>query len=295
MNDLALTPFLPAFWRLNRRRVLFWVPFLSVVAGYFALGPRGDAFYVFVPALLLGGYALLHHSYDQTRNARALQRCIAGTEPRKGQWTAICGRLEALDPDNADWGPEILAFTHAAHRTGRTFGKVGGINRDQRRLMFIGRYQAPMGIGTSYGPIRIMAFPDLSDVEPSDLPPEIARAIEEQGIWAPRFPPRSILRERILGRRSDRLSAYLRMEEDFEPGTTETTSRVLRAGDDICIFGIWRNGTLERSPRMTDGLPVLPGTAEQAMEKIGDLGRGLLMVAGFLLAVALVLAIWSLV
>ena len=45
---------------LNRRRVLFWVPFLAVVTGYFALGPSGDAFYVFVPALLLGGYALLH-------------------------------------------------------------------------------------------------------------------------------------------------------------------------------------------------------------------------------------------
>ena len=81
MNNRSLTLFLPAFQRLNRRRVLFCLPLLAIVAGYFVLHPRGDAFCVFVPALLLGGYALLHHSHDQPRSGGVGEKLTPRPDP----------------------------------------------------------------------------------------------------------------------------------------------------------------------------------------------------------------------
>ena len=288
-------PVLAGLKRLILRRLMFWGPFFLVVAIYFALGPEGNAVVLVVPALLLGGLSLLNHSYDQHRNAAAVRRLLAGIPPRNGQWTAVYGTARALEPQSAAGNRGILAFDHRAYDTERTFGQVGGRNRDLTIVLFVARYLAPTGIKTDQGMVRLMAFPDMFEMELSDLPADIAQSVESSAAWAPRFPPRSVLIEGLLGRRTDRLAAYLRYEEKFKPGMGERKSRVLRDGDRVCVFGVWRNGELGRSLRLPRGLPVFAEPPDELCEELGDVSKGLVILAGSLLAAALALAIWLLV
>ena len=93
MEQTGLTSFSSAFWRLNQRRLAFWGPILAISVLYFWLRPSGDFAPIFVPALLIGSYGLFRHSRNQKQNAEAIERLIADTPPRNGQWTAVCGTL----------------------------------------------------------------------------------------------------------------------------------------------------------------------------------------------------------
>ena len=191
-----------------------------------------------------------------------------------------------------------MAFDHRAHGRDRTM-EVAGRTREQVVLLFVARYLTPSGIETANGTVRLMGFPDMFEMELSALPADIATEVENGAVWAPRFPPRTVLSEGLLGRPGDRLASFLRLEESFRPGEGERKSRVLRDGDVVCVFGVWRNGALYRGLRLTKGLPVFLQPPEELGKELGkelgDVGKGLIMLAGILLATAFALAAWFIV
>ncbi len=254
--------------------------FISLV--YFWLEPAGSATWIVPIAVFAGLWLVLFGLND-----RADHRAILETgHPRPGQWAAVCGTARALEKVSGD----ILACRF------QVFDEQRGIQDKQSKNLscrFDGFFLTPTVIETENGNVALGGFPDLIHLDKTPLSNELLVRAKAAAEVCPPWVPKSLARELALAGIADSAETSLRygVAEEASAGTTK--SWVLRPGDQVCVFGLWKDGTLVRSRNRPRGLPVYVGSRETVRERLeGDSNAFLIMGAVFLLAAAGV-AGWS--
>lgn len=251
------------------------------------LNPVGAPVWI-VPILVFAGLWLVMFGLKDRADYRAMQR---NGPPQPGQWTAVCGTARALERAEGD----ILAcrFQVFDEESGMR-REIGGTRSKSSTCRYDGFYLVPTGIETENGTIPLAGFPDLIHLEKAPQPNDLLVRAKAAAYDCPRWLPMPLAREIILSGIRDRVETSLHYgkEEEASQGTTKTW--ILRPGDRVCIFGRWNDGALTSSKNRPRGLPVYRGTAEAVRAKLSGDSSAFLILGAIFLAIALGLAIWSL-
>ena len=127
------------------------------------------------------------------------------------------------------------------------------------------------------------------------MPDDMLENAKAAATPCPYWMPPYLASEITLSGVRDRVKASLSYEDSSRATRFETKSHLLSTGDQVCVFGYWRDGALFPSKQRPKGLPVHAGTAAQVREHLGDISKFVLGLGSILLFVALAWAIWSLV
>lgn len=274
-------PTLDAAIRMLVMRNLLWLGTTIVVAIIFWwLNPVGEAWWA-VPVLLFAGLWLVLQGFDERVDLRAISN---EGSPQEGQWVALCGKAVAMEETDS----EILAYRF------EIYDKILRDGRTILRQRYDGFFLRPTGLETDNRVVPLAGFPDLVHYHEGSLPSDIISNAKSAAYQCPNWMPSYLACEIILSGVRNRIQTSLRYREEAEASEREIKSRVLNAGDPICVFGIWRNGELHPSKQRPRGLPVYAGTAAQVREHLGDTSKFVLGLGAILLVIALAWAIWSL-
>ena len=250
---------------------------------FWLLGPAGAAWWA-VPVLLFAGLWLVLQGLNERADLKAVSN---ENRPRDGQWVAVAGRAVALDETDE----VILACRFEIYDKIRAHDPP----RDILRQRYDGFYLRPAGLDTDTGVVPLAGFPDMIHYEKRSLPGDMIANAKASAFQCPYWMPPYLGSEIVLSGMQDRIETSLRYREEEDASEREIKSWPLNAGDEVCIFGVWRNGALHPSRQRPRGLPVHAGTRAQVREHLGDTSKFVLGLGVILLTIALVLAVWSLV
>ena len=273
-------PTLEAAIRTLVRRNLPWLGTTIVVTlVYWQLDPAGEAWWA-VPVLLFAGLWLVLQGLNERADLRAVS---SQGGPRDGQWVAVSGKAVALEePDG-----EILACRF------EIYDKEP--ERDILKQRYDGFYLRPAGLETDSGVVPLAGFPDMIHYEKRALPGDMIASAKASAFQCPYWMPPYLASEIVLSGMQDRIETSLRYRDGEDGDEREIKSWMLNAGDQVCVFGIWRGGALHPSPQRPRGLPVYAGTPAEVREHLGDTTKFVLGLGVILLTAAFGLAVWSLV
>lgn len=153
----------------------------------------------------------------------------------------------------------------------------------------------PTGIKTQNGTVRLIGFPNLGFTDEISLPNDFLTRAKDAAYDSPRWLPKTLAREITLAGIYDRVETSLHYNSADKADKTVTKSWVLRDGDEVCIFGYWKDGTLTTAKNRPNGMPVYKGSVEEVREQLSGLGSAFLGIGAFFLSIALGTAIWSLI
>ena len=256
---------------------------LSVL--YYALVP-GDGNFL-VPILIFSGLWLVLFGLNDRHDHRASERLVQ--PPSNGQWTAVCGTAQPLQDAPGD----ILACWF------QVFDKVsmskggGGSGSERIQCRYDGYYLVPTGIRSAQGTVRLAGFPDLVHLDKVSLDTDMIARAKAAAYPVPSYLPKSVARELVLSKIRGSAETSLKYGTAPEAGRGSIKSWVLRPGDDVCVFGTWRDGELHPHRSRPRGLPVYSGNQDSVRERLVGDSRAFLWVGGVVLAAAACLAAWS--
>lgn len=258
-------------------------------AVFLALDPPEAASWA-VPILFFIGLWLLLYGLRQRADLIALRR---GDRPVGGAYVAVCGRTVALDgPAPKD---ETLAWRFKSYRHVRSRTGSGG-RRSVLSLRYDGFHLVPTGIETAGGTVRLAGFPDLIDRDKETIANDLVVRAKTSAVSYPRWVFPMLAREWAVYPGSDRIDLTIVYREDEEEGPSGTIECwIMRAGEDVCVCGRWRDGALCPDRWRPRGLPVYLGTPEEVEQGLAGEAKVLLYAGGGTLALAAGLAVWSLV
>lgn len=275
-------PTLDAAIRTLAMRNLPWLgTTLVVTIVFWLLSPVGAAWWA-VPVLMFAGLWLVLQGVNERADLRAIS---SEGPPQNGQWVAICGNAVAMEETDS----EILACRFEIYdrirHDGRTF----------LRQRYDGFFLRPTGLETHNGIVPLAGFPDMIDYDKRAIPDDIIAKAKASAYQCPYWMPPYLACEITLSGVRNAIQTCLRYREEAEADEREIKARILNSGDQICIFGIWRDGALHPSKQRPRGLPVHAGTAAQVREHLGGTVKFVLGLGTILLLIASAWAIWSLV
>jgi hypothetical protein len=184
---------------------------------------------------------------------------------------------------------EILAYRLEIYDR---FLRNGGLTLRQRYDSFFLR---PIALETDGSVVPLAGFPDMVHYHEGTLSDEMIANATASAYQCPYWMPPYLGCEITLSGVRDRVRTSLRYRDEEDASDREIKSRILNAGDQICVFGIWRDGELHPSKKRPRGLPVHAGTATQVREHLGDTSKFVMGLGAVLLVSALAWAIWSLI
>lgn len=266
------------------RAGLGWVIFIATTLAYWLLATEGR-FNWFAPVLLAAGLWLWFFGVKDRRDFQAIDRLIRGENPRQGQWTALAGTARPIDPAEGD----ILACHFRSYDRLRGAGQ----SRPSYRLHFEGVYMVPFGIETAGTLVPVLGFPDLTHTGRDPLDNDILAAAKAAARRPPRWMPKALVRELAIAGRVTRLQDCVRYLDTDPSAEGKLDSKALRRGEAVCLFGLWRDGTLRATHRRAGGLPLYKGTPEAVHADLKDTAKGFLIFGAILIAAAAALALWS--
>jgi hypothetical protein len=251
-----------------------------------------------VPVLLFSGLAFIFWALQNRADLRALQAAVAGAARRSGVWTAVSGTAVATEPLLPEGLGDLLAYRFSSYDRVRRVGPGPdtGDKADQSWVLrYDGFYLAPTGIDTGGETVRLFGFPDLLHTEKRNLDAPVLDHAKGRAELLPETTPDYIAREKLLGQDRDRIDACFRYGEEDSEGRGRFDCWVLRPGEAVTVFGLYNDGRLHRDPKRPRGLPVIMGTAQEALTDLGETSKGLSWIGGVLLAAAAGAAVWSLI
>jgi len=243
---------------------------LVVLFTVFESGERTAAFFVMLAALC--GLWLIQQGRRDKADHMAVQRAMRSERPGRGQWAAVCGRAVALLPDEPAPFEDVLAYRFEVfdYTPGSSRSSTGRTS-EYLDLRYDGFYLAPTGIETDAGIVRLGGFPDLVHTTKRALPQGVLGRAEERAQLKPRIMPKLVARAIMLTHTRDRIDVDVKYREDELASRGTCKSWVLRAGDQVCVFGKWNDGELVPAIGRVRGLPVYEGTAKEVLERLeGD-------------------------
>ena len=253
---------------------------------YYAAVPSGG-FSIFVPVLVFAGLWLVLFGLNDKADHAAIER--ADRTPSNGQWTAVCGTATALDDAPGD----ILACRFQVFDRQDGLGRGGGSDSRDLKCRYDGFYLVPTGIETTESTVKLAGFPDLVHIEKTPLENDLLIRAKEAAFSCPSYLPISVARQMVLKGVMDRVETSLSYGDEPQSSRGETRAWLLRPGDQVCVFGGWKDGALQPAGNRPRGLPVYAGTAEEVRERLKDDSGSFLWVGGVVLAAAAALAAWS--
>ena len=271
------------------RTGLFWVALIVPTLIFWFLGPEGESSWI-APILLAAGLGLLIVGLKDRADHAAMERLARGDAPRNGQWSAVHGWAIALETSDDPTENQILACRFQSYD--RYLNKEG---EKRYSLRYDGFFLAPTGVENNGTTTRLMGFPDLLHTEKEGLTSDILTRAKAAAAPNPAYLPTFLAREFVLSRRDDRFEESISYG-NAEPNSTEgkLDCWILRAGDEVCVFGHWRDGALYPSYRRGRGLPVYEGSIEAVLADLRGTAKGFLIAGGAFLILAFGLAVWSL-
>jgi hypothetical protein len=194
----------------------------------------------------------------------------------------VCGKAIALEPDAKAPFENVLAFRYEVLDY-RMWGK-----RDSKlTITHDGFYLAPTGIETSDGVVRLAGFPDLIHLEKESLPVGVHSRADQQAQLNPQYLPRFVSRAVMVAHTRDRIEAYIKYYDVNEETTrSKLKSWVLHPDQQVCVFGIWKDGELLPSSNRPRGLPVYAGSAEEVLARLKDDSSAFYIVGSSLISIA---------
>ncbi len=259
------------------------------VIAFWHLDAYFGTFSFFLPILVAGGLWLIAQGNKDKADRQAIES-ISQSEARKnGEWSAVCGKAIALEPDAAPPFEDVLAFRYEVLDY-RMLDK----ERDSKlTVTHDGFYLAPTGIETGEGVVRLAGFPDLIHLAKRSLPVGVGSRAEEQAQLNPQYLPHFLSRAVIVSHTRDRMEAYIKYYKvNEETARSKRKSWTLLPGEQICVFGIWKDGELLPSVNRPRGLPVYAGSAEEVLARLKDDSSAFFIVGASLIFVA---AAWMVV
>ena len=254
---------------------------ISVV--FLWLGPTGVAVWL-VPVLVFAGIWLVIQSRHERADYQAIR---TDGPPQSGQWVAVSGRAQPLEQSDSD----ILAYWFTVNGLVASSDGKGGV----LKTCYDGFYLQPTGIQTESGMVPLAGFPDLSQYHERSMPDDMVENAKEAATKCPYWMPSYLGCQITLSGVRDRVEASLSYEDSSRASRFETKSSILSTGDEVCVFGHWRNGALCPSDQRPKGLPVYAGTAAQVREHLSDTSKFVLSLGVILLVIASAIAVWSLI
>lgn len=271
------------------RNALLLETTLVISLGFLWLEPGGHAVWI-VPILVFVGIWFVLVGIKERADYQALQRT---GPPKSGQWTAVWGTAQALEKIEGDILAYRLQILDVIRRRSEDFD---GDNKESKKNVcrYDGYYLVPTGINTQNGTVRLIGFPDLTFMDKISLPSDFLTRAKDTAYDSPTWLPKPLAREIILAAIHDRVERSLHYSSTDKADKSITSSWILRDGDEICIFGYWKDGTLTTAKNRPRGMPVYKGSVEEVREHLSGLGNAFLVIGAVFLSIALGTAIWSL-
>ncbi|MCP5087280.1 MAG: hypothetical protein GY952_10815 [Rhodobacteraceae bacterium] len=288
MTDITAAPapsIGAAYFSVIRRALPLAIGTLVLSVIYFWLGPyRGPTF--FFPLLIFAGLGLIWLSQAHKNDHRAMMRI--DEPPVEGQWTAVAGVLVPTEGDEDPLAVRFKVFYPLKHETGSR-------HREPRLCCrYDGFYRVPMGVDTGKSVVPLLGFPDIENTLKRPMSDEMLKSAQAAATLCPRNLIRPVAQEITRSRVTDRVETILKYGDEPHETKVRTDSWTLKTGDEVCVFGLWKNGTLRRAENRFSGLPVHMGTAEHVRKDMGDLGKGFVWFAAVVFGLAAILAVYSL-
>ncbi|MCP5073511.1 MAG: hypothetical protein GY947_09480 [Rhodobacteraceae bacterium] len=274
-----------AYFSVIRRALPLAVGTLVLSLIYFWLGPyRGPTF--FFPLLIFAGLGLIWLSRAHKNDHRAMMRL--GEPPVEGQWTAVAGVLVPTEGKEETLAVRFKVFypdrkeTGSRHREPRLYCRYDGF------------FRVPMGVETGSGVVPLRGFPDIENTPKSPMSSDQLENAQAAAVLCPPKLIRPVALEQVRAGVTDRVEIILKHGDRPHETKERTESWTLKAGDEVCVFGLWKGGKLCRAENRFSGLPVHIGTADHVRKDMGDLGKGFVWFAAVVFGLAAILAVYSL-
>ncbi len=293
-NDLEYFP--PTWTGVSRayfayvaRNLPLIITIIVVTVIFYQFDPIGGPAF-FAPIVFAAGLWLVLFGFKDKADHRAMLAHFQGT-PKDGQWAVACGKAVALEPGDDD--TLAVRFQVIDEIVGQS-SSGSGTRSKQLKVTYDGFYLVPTGIKTESDTVRLAGFPDLLHTDKRPMSNDMIVAAKAAAIQARLIVPKPVIRDLAMEGARERIE--ISIHYGFEPESTEgsITSWMLREGEDVCVFGRWKDGALTPDRRRPRGLPVYTGTEAEVCERLGGDSQSFLIVGVVVIAIAAGLAVWSL-
>ncbi|MCP5313173.1 MAG: hypothetical protein H6955_06440 [Chromatiaceae bacterium] len=247
----------------------------------------------FLPLLIAAGLWLIKQGLRDKADHDAIERSLGVESPEPGQWTAVCGRARALQPDAETPFSDVLAFRYQVFDEERGARTAGERTSKHMTCRYDGFFLVPTGIETPAGTIRLSGFPDLIHLERRSLPAGVHERAHASAQLSPRLLPKFLARSLFLAHVRDRIEGYIRYGDEPESSEGTCKSWLLRPDEQVCVFGVWRDGALYPGSGRSRGLPVYAGTADEVRQRLKGDSSAFFVIGAIIIAGGLTWALWS--
>lgn len=247
------------------RALAFLALFAGAMAGVYLLNEPHfeDEFWAIVIALVSAGAVTLGavvwpHSIRARSDLRQVQALIGGRRPRHGQLAAVSGVLRPTgEPCVAPLsGRQCVACSYTVHQRYHRRSSSGPTSR--RRLCYEGYHLAPCAVVGPEGPVRLLAFPDLSETEDVPLDPALAPELARRSPVVTGPLGRAARISDVFSDASGAVSVDIKLGEVAHWGGVDLAEQALTAARQVTVIGRWdeERKAVTPAPQRPDGVPV---------------------------------------
>jgi len=283
----------------NKTLIIRWLIILSIGALYaFSLYPYADLYPLMGISFALGfatymGISLVIDVFKNRGDARLMETALAGRRGKNGKPRAVLGKIYPLDdPIIAPFsGRECLIVSyHIYQEYWRERGTQSGSSVAEP-ISYSGYHLAPSEIRTGAEQVKILGFPELSDIPQEETTSygRIESFIQDTNFTQAegRFMEGvNELSKTIRVHDSGAASQDFQFREPVPGHSLKSRERIVQKGSDVCLIGIFdalRGGIVPDNRPLGRTMKLIPGTQKQVLSK---LTRSSGIVVGFGLVVS---------
>lgn len=198
------------------------------------------------------------------RERSMLVNAVSGTRPEDGQWVAVSGTIQSVDPLVAPIsGERAVIYEYKIQRADQMREGL------ETRVYFEGKALAPSTISTRHGTIRLLAVP-LLDIPETDVPEATAIPNATAYLAATTFETGETPKEQRTTMAKEQSNSDGEFRKDLQHLDRDVDladgfrfeEKCVRQGEQICAFGLFS--------QMRGGLIPHPNWAKDARIMRGD-------------------------
>ncbi len=244
-------------------------------------------------ATYMGGFLVID-AFQNRGDARLIKAALAGQRGKDGKPRAILGRIYPFDdPIFAPFSVrECAIYSYDIYQEYWKKSRTESSGTVAEPVIYSGYHQAPSEIRTGSERVRILGFPELSDVpeEETTSHGRIESYIKQTDFTQPKGGFIEGVNELSKAIQVDENGAAT---EDFQfrervPGhSLKSREQVVKKESDVCLIGIFdaaRGGIVPDNRLFGRTMKLIPGTENQILSKLTK-GSGIGAAFGFVVAV----------
>ena len=268
----------------NKTLIIRWLIILSIGALYgFSLYPYADLYPLMGISFALGfatymGISLMIDVFKNRGDARLIKAALAGRRGKNGKPRAVLGKIYPLDdPISAPFsGRECLILSyHIYQEYWRETGTQSGSSVAEP-ISYSGYHLAPSEIRTGAEQVKILGFPELSDIPQEETTSygRIESFIQDTNFTQTegRFMEGvNELSKTIQVHESGAAAQDFQFREPVPGHSLKSRERIVQKGSDVCLIGIFdalRGGIVPDNRPLGRSMKLIPGNQKQVLSKL---------------------------